>query len=283
MRRIQIWLLERTRIRTAAIFWLIVLTVIRDYVISDDLRLNDYYTPLLYLVMMGWVYYSVFYRVIIDEDVDEKVILKRPLKSTEFIGNLPWVAILLYFSYRTFLVFGEWGALLILSLITLTLGLHLYMYLWKIILSKQPADRTVEAGMMIIIVLLYFGPWKSIYCHQYGVQDRHSYFEKESYQGEYLVSIERTDDGNNYHLPAHVEVNTSAERDKILPSVFYGLIGTFIQDDDYRTDRVTNVYFDNGGSLYFENCKHYRTEGKEFTCIDQDGEEWSMEIMRGKQ
>lgn len=50
-------------------------------------------------------------------------------------------------------------------------------------------------------------------------------------------------------------------------------------NDDYYI--VNNVYFKNGGYLYFEDCDYFKYGKKEYTC-DQNGNGWYIELTNNK-
>jgi hypothetical protein len=71
--RLQFWLIKKSNIQTYVIIVVLILTIASHYFIDQRIRkTQDYYTPVIYSLLILWVYYSLFYQEVLDENVNEK-------------------------------------------------------------------------------------------------------------------------------------------------------------------------------------------------------------------
>src|ERR1700747_3311132 len=118
MRQIKIWLLGNSNVQTYCIIIVLILTFIPKWIAGWHL---DFFIPAIYLLLIIWVYYSILYYIHIDEDTDEEIILRvRDTTSTDNLGKLGKLTLLIFFGYNYFFIFGKIGVLFALTLITLT-------------------------------------------------------------------------------------------------------------------------------------------------------------------
>jgi hypothetical protein len=220
MRQLKIWLIEKSNVQTYVIVIILVLTIARTYIIDEHVRqTKDFYTPIVYFLLMLWVYYSVFYRVILDNDVNEKVILKRRLdEPKDLIGKFVKLSLLIFFSYRTFFIFARGGVIISLALITLT-GLFCIYLIGKNTWNEKSShkDFTQTLGQFAIaagiVGYIYFVSWKSSFCYEFGIMEIGNYFEKDTYNAKYLVNICRTHSNGNADVNERL-IDDDKENDK---------------------------------------------------------------------
>lgn len=199
MRRIKFWLLGKSDVQTYTIIIVLFLTLVSRYFIDYQIRkTQDYYSPIIFLLLTFWVYYSIFFRVILNNSVSEIIILRNPFdEPKDLSGKFTKLSLLIFFGYQTYYVFGRLGVLISLSIITIT-GLFCILMIAKNFWQERSRHNNImEAfGMFIItagiVGYIYFIPWKISFCYEFGVKEIGNYFEKHTYSAKYLVNICRT-------------------------------------------------------------------------------------------
>lgn len=294
---IKVFLLESSTL-FYAIAVLLAWTAVRRFFLTASFRSDsDYFTSIFYFLTIAWVYYTVCYRLILDEDTNEKIILKRRLDDiAAYKIALIQLSILFIFGTRSFLIYRRTGIIVILSIITVTTLLAI-LYLFydsrkqfgEIIKNKfkgnfiEPIINAfapiVIYGAIIVYVLLW--PWKIAFNHQYGVKEIGHYFEKDSYEAKYLVKISRVDGGNTYTLPSDIFVSKDfSEYDSYETTRGVGAYSTDEEESvEIRYVKIKKVFFKNGGFLYFDCLVPVENSQ---VCEDQDGEEWEIELTTTK-
>lgn len=290
MRRLKLWLIEKSKVQTWAIITVVILTIASRYVINQHIRkTQDYYTPIIYSLLILWVYYSLLFRVILDDDVNEKVILKRRFNDPkDLLGKMIKLSVLIFFSCRTFFIFGRVGVLISLTIITITGLLCIYLIArntWKVRANHEDFTETLGQFAIIagIVGCIYFIPWKSSYCREFGVKEIGNYFEKDTYEAQYTVAISRADGSNAYKLPADLLISTDfSEYETYDTETGLGPFSSeTIATSEIRYAKIKKVYFNNGRTLFFKDCL-ISIDGSENTCYDQAGKEWRIEITKQK-
>jgi hypothetical protein len=134
---IKVFLLESSTL-FYAIAVLLAWTAVRRFFLTASFRSDsDYFTSIFYFLTIAWVYYTVCYRLILDEDTNEKIILKRRLDDiAAYKIALIQLSILFIFGTRSFLIYRRTGIIVILSIITVTTLLAI-LYLFYDYNSKQ--------------------------------------------------------------------------------------------------------------------------------------------------
>lgn len=291
VKRFCIWLIEKSNAQTNIIIIVIVLTIASRYFIDYNLRKShDFYSPIIYSILILWVYFSLFFTVILDEDINEKVIRRRSLDEPKgLFGKFIKLSVLIFFGYRTFFIVGTLGVLISLSIITITGLFCVFMIAknsWKERSSHKDFMETLGqfAIMAGIVGYIYFIPWKNSYCYEFGVKEIGNYFEKDTYEAKYIVEISRVDGNNTYKLPADILVSAdfseyeSYDTETGVGAYSYETTNT----SEIRYAKIRKVYFKNGNFLFFPDCLVSIDDSYENTCYDQDGEEWTIKITKQK-
>ncbi len=328
MRRLKIWLIEKSKIQTYTIIIVLALTIASRYFIDQQIsKTQDFYSPIIYSLLMLWVYYSVLYRVITDADVNEKFILKRRLdEPKDLIGKFVKLSLLIFFSYRTFFIFGRVGVIISLALITIA-GLFCIYLIGKNTWNEKSThkDFTQTLGQFAItagiVGYIYFVPWKSSFCYEFGVKEIGNYFEKDTYNAKYLVKICGTHSNDNSEINEKLidddKGNDKEAIEDILENVkseiqyekkhTYKLPADIVVSDDFsefvdyetetgvgaysyettatsetRKVKILKVYFNNGGYLYFNDCFVPINNSDDCNCVDQNGKDWKVELTKEK-
>jgi hypothetical protein len=296
-RNFKLFLLESSNLFYAIVL-LLAWTAIRRFFLTSSFRNDsDYFTSIFYFLTIAWVYYTTCYRLILDEDTNEKVILKRRLDDiASYKISLIQLSILFMFGTRSFIIYGQAGIIIILSIITVTALLSiLYLFYdsrkqFSEIIKNKFKGNFIESiinafapiliyGAIIVYVLLW--PWRTAFCHQYGVEEIGHYFEKDSYEAKYLVKISRVDGDNTYTLPSEIFVSKDfSEYDSYETTRGVGAYSTDEEESvEIRYVKIKKVFFKNGGFLYFDCLVPVENSQ---TCEDQDGEEWEIELTSTK-
>lgn len=291
IRRFGIWLIEKSKVQTYTIIIVLGLTITTNYFIDYQIRkTQDFYSPIIYALLILWVYCSLFIRVNFNKDVNEKIIFKRIFhQPKDHLGKFMKLSLLIFFGYRTFFIFGRLGVLISLSIITITGLLCIFMIAknsWKE--SSRHDDFIETLGQFAIkaglVGYLYFSPWKSSYCYEFGVKEIGNYFEKDTYEAKYIVEIGRVEDSNKYKLSADILISDdfsqfeSYDTETGVGQYSYETTETY----EIRYAKIKKVYFNNGGTLFFENCLVSINKSYDCNCYDQYGEEWRVEITKEK-
>jgi hypothetical protein len=268
-----------------------VLTIARNYLVDHHIRkTQDFYTPFIYFILILWVYYSLFATIIVDHGVNEKNISKRQFDQPQaLIGKILKLSILIFFGYKTFFIFGRTGVLISLSLITVTGLFCIYVIahnVWKEKSTNKRFTETFEQFAIIagIVGYIYFIPWKNSFCHEFGIKEIGNYFEKDTYEAKYIIEISRIGGDKTYKLPADLLISNDFstyedyDTDTGVGAISYGTT----QASETRFAKIKKVYFKNGGSLYFNDCLVSIDNSYDGTCVDQNGEEWQIEITKEK-
>lgn len=283
MKKIRIWLLEKSIIKKESVLGLIVFLIIRNYTIDLNVRReHDYFTPLLFLAMLLWLFHSIIFETYQDSNEDQKRIRIRRLDDPDktrdnFIG----CALLYLAGHRLFFIYRDIGINMIIALICATVllqGLEYIRYLIRINSIKGILKilKTAYLGISIFL-FIYLAPLKAIYEYRWGSLVIGSYFEKEAYDVNHNLKIRRTDGGKTFQLPATIEVRAET-RDDLFPTVLFSILSIFsIHSNVYQ---VRSVYFPNGGSLYFSHCDCCPIDGTFFDCTDQNGAEWEISLAK---
>ncbi|WP_152266387.1 hypothetical protein [Agriterribacter humi] len=291
MQQLKLWLIEKSRTQTYVIVTVIVLTIACNYLINRHIRrTQDFYTPFIYFILILWVYYSLFYTVKVGGDINEKIILKRQFDQPQaLLGKFLKLSILIFFGYRTFFIFGRTGVLISLSLITVTGLFCIYVIArnaWKEKSTHKGFTETFERFAIIagIVGYIYFILWKNSFCHEFGIKEIGNYFEKDTYEAKYIIEISRIGGDKTYKLPADLlisnDFSTYEDYDTETGIGAYSYGST--QTSETRFAKIKKVYFKNGGSLYFNECLVSIDNSYDDTCVDQNGEEWQIEITKEK-
>lgn len=291
IRRFCIWLIEKSNFQTYTIIIVLALTITSRYFIDHQIRkTQDFYSSIIYSILILWVYYSLFFRVILDEDVNEKIILRRRFdEPKDLLGKFMKLSVLIFFGYRAFFIFGRLGVLISLSIITITGLFCIFMIAkntWKEKSSHKDFMETLGqfAIMAGIVGYIYFIPWKSSYCYEFGVKEIGNYFEKDTYEAKYIIEISRVDGGNTYKLPADILISDDfSEYESYDTETGVGAYSYETSEtSEIRYAKIRKVYFNNGGTLFFKDCLVSIDNSYDCTCYDQDGEEWRIEITKEK-
>lgn len=287
MRRIPVWLIKNSIVQTYTVLLVCVLTFLRNYFIDKHIRQSeDIYTPIVYSILILWVYYSIFFRVRENETFDEKVIFQSKFdEPNDYLLKFINLSLLLFMGSNSFFIFGRLGVIASLCLITISGMLCIFMIgknSWKNRGSHKVQTPSISNFLIFsgIVGYFYFISWKSSYCHEFGVNEIGNFFEKDTYQAKYMVEISRANGGNTYKLPANILISRDFS-DYESYDIETG-IGPYINEttetSEIRYAKVNTVLFNNGGFLYFKDCLVSIDEAEECTCLDQDGEEWSIEM-----
>lgn len=282
MNRIKFWLIENSKIQsfivTLAILWTIVQISFTSLHFRNEI---DFYTPTILLVLILWVYYSLLFQVDDDSDELDKIIVIRSLDiPEELIGKLLKLTCMVIFGHQTSFIFGKPGVLVALFFITIT-GLFCIYIIGLTIWNDRSFHKSIISGMFLfafqagVVGYIYFLPWKNSFCHEFGIKEIGNYFEKDTYEAKYIVEIKRVDKGKTYRLPANIIVS-----DDFSESVSTGSDEN--ESSVIRFARVNQVFFKNGGKLYFNDCLVSIDNYYENSCTDQNGEEWNIIITKEK-
>jgi len=197
------------------------------------------------------------------------------------------LGILIFVGYHTFFIFGEVGVVISLVIISFT-GLFSLVMIAKNTWMTKSRDfmENLEQFAIIsgIVGYIFFIPWKSTYCYEFGVKEIGSYFEKDTYEAKYIVEISRTTGSAEYKLPAEILVSDDFSQFEYYASE----TGTGAYSDEtmesseIRFAKINRVFFANGGFLVFENCFAPINEWKDCSCYDQSGTEWSIVVTTEK-
>lgn len=291
MRRLKLWLIEKSSVQTYTITIVLALTIASRYFIDQQIRkTQDFYSPIIYSLVILWVYYSLFFRVILDEDVNERIILRRRFdEPKELFGKFIKLSVLIFFGYGTYFILGRLGVLISLSIITITGLFCIFMIAkntWKEKSSHKDFMETLGqfAIMAGIVGYIYFIPWKSSYSYEFGVKEIGNYFEKDTYETKYIVEVSRVDGGNTYKLPADILVSDDfSEYESYDTETGVGAYSyETTETSEIRYAKIKKVYFNNRETLFFKDCLVSIDNSYDCTCYDQDGEEWQIEMTNEK-
>lgn len=276
MNKFKIWLLEKSKIQTNTIVIVLLLSIASRYFIDEKIiSTKDFFSPVVYLLLILWVYYSLFFCVVFNEDVKEKIINKRNLNDPkDFFGKLIKLTLLIFFSYRTFFIYGRLGVVFSLLIITITCILCIYI--------QAKADwsnydfLTKFVFLAALVGYIYFKPWKAAYCYEFGVKEIGNFFEKHTYEAKYFIKITSLDRDSSYTLPADIIVSEEfSDYDSYDTE-------TDVITYEIRKVKIKNVYLNNGEKLFFEKCLVPIDNSDDYTCTDQNGVEWRMELTKKK-
>lgn len=276
MRQVKTWLIEKTIIQTNTIVVVLLLSIACRYFIDKHiLTTHDYFSPVVYLLLILWVYYSLFFIVSLSETVNEKVIIIRGFENPkDLIGKFIKLTLLVYFGYRTFFIFGRLGVLFSLLIITVTGLLCIYL-IAKEFWSDTDFIRKffLFAG---IVGFIYFKPWKAAYCYEFGVEEIGNFFEKHTYEAKYFIKLTSLDRDSSYTLPADIIVSEEfSDYDSYDTE-------TDVITYEIRKVKIKNVYLNNSEKFFFEKCLVPIDNSDDYTCTDQNGVEWRMEVTKKK-
>jgi hypothetical protein len=135
-----------------------------------------------------------------------------------------------------------------------------------------------------IVGYIYFIPWKGAYCYEFGIREIGSYFEKDTYEAKYLVKLGRVDGGETYKLPADLLISNDFSEYEDYETETGGGAYSYetMRTSEIKYAKINKVYFKNGGSLFFKDCLVSIDNSNDCTCLDQNGEEWRIEITKEK-
>lgn len=140
---------------------------------------------------------------------------------------------------------------------------------------------TITVG---IIGYVYFIPWKSSYCYEFGVNEIGNYFEKDTYEAKYIIEIGKVDSNKTYKLPADILVSddfselASYDTETGVGPFSYETTGT----SEIRYAKIKKVYFNNKNSINFKNCLVSIDNSNNCTCYDQKNQEWHIKMTKEK-
>lgn len=289
MKRLKIWLIEKSNFQTYPIVAILSFTIIRNFFIDQEFKKSeDFYTPIVYFFLIIWVCYSLYYRVSVD--INEKTILKRRFEEPkDFIGKCIKLCVLILFGYRTFFIFGRSGVLLTLFIITFTGLFFIYLiakHTWKERSNHKDLVETLGQFAIIsgIVGYIFFILWKNSFCYEFGVKEIGNYFEKDTYEAKYIVKISSHHGGRTYKLPADILIsNDFSEYESYDTETGIGAYSyETTESSEIRYAKIKKVYLKNGESLYFKDCLVSIYNDYDCTCSDQYGIEWQIEIIKEK-
>jgi hypothetical protein len=218
----KVWLIEKSRLQIFVIIVVFFLSLLcEEY--FDFNEIINFFTSIIYLLLIFWVYFSIFCKVKVTEDSIskeiEKVVEIKKFDEPENFNLEFWILTLIIFlANRSFFIFGVVGVLMSLFIITMTGFLWIFssvLNLWleqkkehyrsqwsftggipkfyysKLSVWNLPAhkDFISVCFLSIVVGFIYFIPWKNAYCHQFGVSEIGNYFEKDTYTTKYYVNI----------------------------------------------------------------------------------------------
>lgn len=294
MKKLNLSLIQNTDAKIYSAFVLILLTMLSRYFIEYEIRKSyDFYTPITYLLIIAWFYYSIFFKVRFDEEKNVKIVIKRKLKDYSETGWLfLGIGILTFFSYQTFFIFGKVGVLFSLLLITVTAIGSAVVFAYGISKSNR-SDLFMYIGSIgfsvVITLYIYFIPWKYTFCYEFGIKEIGNYFEKHTYEAKYLILLKKVSKNHNstlknYSLVADILVSKDFSQfdSDDTETDFKGYSYETSKTLENRYVQIKKVYFNNGGYLIFNNCL-IELKGSDFNvCTDQNGREWEIELTNVK-
>lgn len=286
MEYLKIWFLDFISSQNKMFVIIIVLTIARMFFISSEtVRTEDYYSSIVYLTFIVWIYFTMFFEV----ELSDRLVFKKILiKDKDFIGKALKLTILIYVANRSFFIFGKAGVFFSLFLITITFFIIIYHLFVKHVLQEL-IERRFEYQSLIYLFpiigflgLVYFAPWRIAFCNHFGVEEIGHIFEKEYYESKYYIEIS-TDIDNSYKLPADIVVLDKMAKYEIEDDLF-GYSGLFIlRNYNSRYAKIKKVYFNNGGYLLFDDCLAPIDRSFDCDCRDQNGRTWWITTTRMKE
>ena len=277
MKRLKYWLLENPKILSYTINIILILILARIVFIDSEYRkAKDFYSPIIYILLIIWIYYSIFCSVIKDDRLKAKIVLNRRFYDTSgLVNKMIKLTFLILLGHRTLLIFGKTGVLISLFITTITGFLSVFM----IVMNSWEEIPTAKSfkGKFIYIILsvgivgyIYLQPWRNAICSEYGVEEIGNYFEKDTYEAKYYVNIRRV--SKEYKIPADIVVSNGFSTFKTNDrNSDIGLPSFEITETRYA--KINKVYFENGGYLFFKNCLVDIEDSYGCECVDQQGED----------
>jgi hypothetical protein len=297
MKRVLIWLIERTDIQIFSVITVIVL----DEIIFPKIKWIDSFikygsTSILSFIMIVWIYYSLFFIVNIDEDKKQRITFTKLFYNVkESSWKVSFLSLLLIFTASSYSVFGKYGA--ILSLIAITLSTIIFIFLIvKKVASKdfsEPGYRNTKDEILftkvISIVVLsaivgyfHFLIWSGVYSGEFGVKEIGHYFEKSSYDTNYYVWIRDAEENKRQKLLA--EISVSGEyNDYTEFESGEDIHGSMSNFKEFRGVKINKVFLNNGEIILFgddEPCIVLINQN--IFCYDQNGKEWEIDLINEK-
>lgn len=169
--------------------------------------------------------------------------------------------LLLSIGQHRFDFFKTPGLILYLTFTFFLITISLFV-LYRDYQRNRTWTTTIIGNLFLVTCLLFFS--KHTYSRINGDQAFNSFFEKPEYHTKYYVNLfPETSKSKNYRLVADIHVYEEEEE----------------YDDKsylYKVISIEKVYFNNGGYLYFDDCR--LEVGEKTYCIDQKGRGWYIEL-----
>lgn len=290
MKRIKLFLIEKHIVHSLVIIIVLALTIVSFFNIDYRIRkIHDYYTPIIFTILILWCYYRIFHIVVLDQTTNEKIIRKRIFDNpVDIYPNAIFLSLLIIVGHRTFFIFGKIGVLTSMTLVSFS-GLFCILMIakntWIQILGPNYIKETILNFLINVGIIgyIYFIPWKNIYCYQFGVEEIGNYFEKDKYKAKYIVELysnyESTYDSMLFRLPANILVSDDyTEYNVHEPTRWVDYSDESIETSETRYVMVNEVNLNNGSSLIFEKCLVSLNYSINCTCYDQHGREWGIKM-----
>jgi len=286
MKDIKVWLIEKNNIQNLLVLIVIMGAIISRFIIDKHtIHTYDFYTPILFLLLIIWVYFSTFFVVSLNNNTNEKTISRRKsFKQEELYGKFLKVTALILVGSSTFNIFGKNGVLVSLILTSLTALLSLFISIKEVWTVRQNEKFVPVTVLIIIIGYIYFIPWKNAYCHQFGVEEIGHYFEKDTYNAKYLIEATESESDKTYTLPADIIISKEYS-DYVYEDTESG-IGPYSYESSESTEirfaKINRVYIPDSGFLFFKNCLVTIDNSMDCPCYDQNDKEWKIEFTKSR-
>lgn len=299
MKRALIWLIRRTDIQIISVITVIFLDeIVFPKINGFDSHIKYGSTSILSLVMIVWIYYTLFFIVKIDENKRQIIALTKSFYNVKYsLLKVSFLSLLLLFTASSYNVFGKYGSILSLIAITITATIFIFLIINKVAFKdfsdprtrNTKSDSQMPAKFIIIIVTsaiigyFHFLIWSTVYSKEFGVEEIGHYFEKSSYDSKYYVWIQDTKENFRQKLPAEISVsgeyNDYAEFES--GESIHGSMSDF---KEFRGVKINTIFFNNGETISFgdeEPCiilvSNYNN-----ICYDKNGKEWKIEFINEK-
>jgi hypothetical protein len=297
MKYLRFWLLEKSKIQTFTIISVVIVTIISRYLVEDNIRkAQDYYTPVVYLFLILWVYSSLPSKIRKEQYEKRNLDKNDPYKDIKIISSVIFkelikISILIFISYKSFYIFQTIGVLVILTIITITGLSSILIWTSQSFFDdnkkneKESSEKIIPALIFAgIIGYIFFIPWKNTYNYQFGAKEIGNYFEKHTYKARYVVEISRAESNVVEKLPADLLISDDFSEFESYDSETG--VGAYSYEttktSKIRYAKIIKVYLKNGTSLDFDNCLISINNSKGYACDDSHGNEWLIRITNEK-
>lgn len=260
------------------IFTITILNILYFHTNIDILNIE----PFIYSILIIWAYFSIFLKI-----VNNKISFRKIDGNQNYKGSFFNLGIILLLGYQSFCIYGKVGVIIILSIITLTATINIIVLYKEIFISKnnQFNDKNelssqlfVSAGFVLFFYFFFIG--KPAFCYEFGVEEIGSFFEKRTYEAQYLIKIKKLNDTAIFELPANFIISRDFS-EYVSYEVDKDMFGPYSITDEIRYVKLKKVYFPNN-ILKFNNCIIPVESHSVDNCSDENGIEWFIHFTNKK-